>query len=301
MKKREIIIIMLSNPEEYFKFHSAFDNENDSLNTFYSNENYNFINPCVNTSENEKYSLYDQNNSGSIFFRYLEGPNNFEYPIISDDKNKSLKFTVLLKRDRGPRPKNESLGKKRHRHLKTHFDNLQIKIQVNFISFLINLSNDAVCSIFKENKQYNFKDIDHTFKINVSHQNLDFLKSSKIKDVLSIKISKKYSKYKNNQNINEQLLDEVCQKSPWLNNFFNLNYLDVFKSYYYNDKNQIDKISFCGQIISLSKKTQKKTFYQLLIKNKNIKKELINAVKNAYFNGKDPNSPMMDENRFESY
>ena len=108
------------------------------------------------------------------------------------------------------------------------------------------------------------------------------------------------NKYKTNKkNINKELLDEVCQKSPWLNDFFNLNYLDLFRCYY-NDQKQIDKISFCEQIIDLSKKTQKKTFYELLIKNKNIKRELINAVKNAYFNGKDPNCPMMDENRIES-
>ena len=72
----------------------------------------------------------------------------------------------------------------------------------------------------------------------------------------------------------------------------------MFKCYY-NDQKQIDKISFWDQIITLSKKTQKKTFYELLIKNKNIAKELINAVKNIYFNGKDPNCPMMDENRIE--
>ena len=80
---------------------------------------------------------------------------------------------------------------------------------------------------------------------------------------------------------------------------FNLNYLDLFKCYY-NDQKQIDKISICDQIITLSKKTQKKTFYELLIKNKNIKRELINAVKDVYFNGKDPNCPMMGENRIES-
>jgi hypothetical protein len=126
---------------------------------------------------------------------------------------------------------------------------------------------------------------------------LDFLKSSKIKDVLEKNISNIYTQYR--KTFNKELLDEVCQKSPWLNDFFNLNYLDLFRCYY-NDQKQIDKISFCEQIIDLSKKTQKKTFYELLIKNKNIKRELINAVKNAYFNGKDPNCPMMDENRIES-
>jgi hypothetical protein len=186
---------------------------------------------------------------------------------------------------------------KRHRHLNTHFDNLQIKIQVNYINFIINLSNDVLFIIFKNNKKYNIKDIDHAFKIDVSRKNFDFLKSSKIKDVLEKNISNKYTQYR--KTFNKELLDEVCQKSPWLNDFFNLNYLDLFK-FYYNDQKQIDKISIWDQIITLSKKTQKKTFYELLIKNKNIAKELIKAVKTVYFNEKDPNSPMIDENRIES-
>ena len=73
----------------------------------------------------------------------------------------------------------------------------------------------------------------------------------------------------------------------------------MFKCYY-NDQKPIDTISFCEQIITLSKETQKKTFYELLIKNKNITKELINAVKNVYLNGIDPSCSMMEENRIES-
>ena len=298
-KKGKIIIMSLTN-EEYTKFNtSLFDNENDSLNTYFSNGNYypfNYKYPDINFSENDEYPFFNPNNSNSNIIGYKEDFNTLEYPTLPIEKtNKSLIFSVSIKQGRGPKPK--SLGKKRHRHLNTHFDNLQIKIQVNYINFIINLSNDVLFLIFKKNKKYNIKDIDHAFKIDVSRKNFDFLKSSKIKDVLEKNISNKYKTYK--KNINKQLLDEVCQKSPWLNDFFNLNYLDLFRCYY-NDQKQIDKISFCEQIIDLSKKTQKKTFYELLIKNKNIKRELINAVKNAYFNGKDPNCPMMDENRIES-
>jgi hypothetical protein len=292
---------MLSGNEEYTKFHtSSYDNENDSLNTYFSNENYcpfMYGCSCINISENDEYPSFNPNNSNSIMTGYIP---DFKYldPILPIEKtNKSLIFSVLLKHGRGPKPKNEYLEMKRQRHLNTHFDNLQIKIQVNYINFIINLSNDVLFLIFKNNKKYNIKDIDHAFKIDVSRKNFDFLKSSKIKDVLEKNISIKYTQYR--KTFNKELLDEVCQKSPWLNDFFNLNYLDLFKCYY-NDQKQIDKISFCDQIIALSKKTQKKTFYELLIKNKNIAKELIKAVKTVYFNGKDPNYPMMDENRIES-
>ena len=299
-KKREIIIVMSIN-EEYIKFHSqSYDNDNDSLNTYFSYENhYHFIYGCPYTyvSENDEYSFFNPNNPNSNMTGYIEDFKNRENPILPIEKtNKSLKFRISLKQGPGPKPKNGCLEMKRHRHLNTHLDNLQIKIQVNYINFIINLSNDALFSIFKDNKKYNLKDINHEFKIDVTRKNFEFLKSSKIKDVLGKNISKKCTNYK--INFNKELLDEVCQKSPWLNDFFNLNYLDLFKCYY-NDQKQIDKISFCKQIITLSKKTQKKSFCELLIKNENIKKELINAVKNVYFNGKDSICPMMDENRIE--
>ena len=296
------IIIMLSINEEYIKFHTAsYDNENDSLNTYFSNENYYpFIYGCpyIYISENYEYPLFNPNNSNSIITGNISDFKTLEYPTLPIEKTiKCPKFSVLLKQGRGKKPENGYLEMKRHRHLNTHFDNLQIKIQVNYINFIINLSNDVLFLIFKNNKKYNIKDIDHEFKIDVSRKNFDFLKSSKIKNVLEKNISNKYKTYE--KNFNRELLDEVCQKSPWLNDFFNLNYLDLFKCYY-NDQKQIDKISFCDQIITLSKKTQKKTFYELLIKNKNIKRQLINAVKNVYFNGKDPICPMMVENRIES-
>ena len=299
-KKREIIIAMSIN-EEYIKFHSqSYDNENDSLNTYFSYENhYPFIygSPYTYVSENDEYSFFNPNNPNSNMTGYIEDFKNRENPILPIEKtNKSLKFRISLKQGPGPKPKNGCLEMKRHRHLKTHLDNLQIKIQVNYINYIINLSNDALFLIFKDNKKYNLKDIDHAFKIDVTRKNFDFLKSSKIKDVLGKNISKKCTNYK--IDFNKELLNEVCQKSPWLNDFFNLNYLDLFKCYY-NDQKQIDKISFCKQIITLSKKTQKKSFCELLIKNENIKKELINAVKNVYFNGKDTICPMMDENRIE--
>ena len=298
-KKREIIIIMSTN-EEYVKFHSpSYDYENDSLNTYYSNQNfypndnyYPFINRCpfIYVSENDENFLFNPNYNMT---EYIDDFRNKECSLLPIEKPK---FSVLLKPGRGPKPRNGFLEMKRSRHLNTHFDNLQIKIQVNYINFIINISNDVLFLIFKNNKKYNIKDIDHAFKIDVSRKNFDFLKSSKIKDVLGKNISNKYKTYK--KNFNKELLDEVCQKSPLLNDFFNLNYLDLFRCYY-NDQKQIDKISFCEQTITLSKKTQKKTFYELLIKYKNIKKELINAVKNVYFNGKDPDYSMLDENRIE--
>ena len=150
---------MSSNNEENGKFNSlSYDNENDSINTYFSNENYYpllYQDPYINISGNGDYSLFNPNYSYSIFSEYFKDFKDLEYHLESNHiTNKSMKFTVLLKQGRGPRPKNGYLDTKRHRHLNTHFDNLQIKIQVHFISFIINLSNDVLFSVFKENKKY---------------------------------------------------------------------------------------------------------------------------------------------------
>ena len=51
-----------------------------------------------------------------------------------------------------------------------------------------------------------------------------------IKDLLKIEISGKYKKY--DKSINERTLNEVCQNSVWLDNFFKLKNIQIFKDYY---------------------------------------------------------------------
>ena len=143
-KKRENIIVMSIN-EEYIKFHSpSYEYENDSLNTYFSYENhYPFIYGCpyIYVSENDEYSFFNPNNPNSNMTGDIEDFKNGENPILLIEKI-SPKFSVSLKQGRGPKPKDGCLVK-RHRHLNTNFDNLQVKIQVNYINFIKNLSNDV--------------------------------------------------------------------------------------------------------------------------------------------------------------
>ena len=106
-------------------------------------------------------------------------------------------------------------------------------------------------------------------------------KNSTIKDIIQKEISLKYKK---NNKDNTEILNEVCLKSNWLDEFFNQNYLKFF-TFYYNKGSPLEKISFKGKDIILSKKT--KTFYDLIERNKNLKMELIEIVKRVYFYGYD--------------
>ena len=109
------------------------------------------------------------------------------------------------------------------------------------------------------------------------------LKSYTIKDILNKRISIKHSKIED-KNLNQKIYKIVCKLSKWLENFFNMNFLVLF-NLYYSKEEPLKVIEYDGEKISLSDKTE--SFYYLLEKNKDYKKQLSDAAKIVYFNGYD--------------
>ena len=67
-----------------------------------------------------------------------------------------------------------------------------------------------------------------------------------------------------------------------MNEFFNMNFLILFKNYYFNKNYRLKQISIKGKIINLSKKTN--TFYDLYEKSDDDRKKLlIKFINRAYF------------------
>ena len=166
-------------------------------------------------------------------------------------------------------------------HGSNNFDNIQRKIQVHFLSFLINFCNDALKTEYTQFR-HSFKQINYKSKTTVNFNHTSFLKKSSIKDLLNLEISEKYSTY--NKFENKKLLDKIILKSKWLNDLFEMNYLKLF-DYYYNKEEPLYKIIFENKEILLSSKT--KSFYYLLEKNQDLKQEIIDTAKLVYFNGND--------------
>ena len=166
-------------------------------------------------------------------------------------------------------------------HGSNNFDNIQRKIQVHFLSFLINFCNDALKTEYTQFR-HTFKQINYKSKTTVNFNHTSFLKKSSIKDLLNLEISEKYSAY--NKFENKKLLDKIILKSKWLNDLFEMNYLKLF-DYYYNKEEPLYKIIFENKEILLSSKT--KSFYYLLEKNQDLKQEIIDTAKLVYFNGND--------------
>ena len=161
-------------------------------------------------------------------------------------------------------------------HGNKSFDNIERKIQVHFLNFIISFCNDALRYYFK-NSSFSFKKINQKEKIKVNFNNVSKLKKSKIKDLLNSEISAKFKKFDKNEN--KKLLSQL--KETWLDKLFDMNYLDLFKYYYNNKESRLDAINFEKKKIPLTEGT--KSFYELLEDNKEIKENIVEVAKIIYF------------------
>lgn len=196
------------------------------------------------------------------------------------DLGRNLFYIDKLRKKRG-RPIIGTSKIKKKTHGKCDFDNLERKIQVHFLNFLINFCNDALkLEFWYISNKFSFKKINYNDKTTINYKQTSYLKNLKIKDILNFKISDKYSK--SSKSANKDLLKRVTGTSIWLDKIFEMKYLQLF-NYYYNECEPLNKIFIENKYISFSPKT--KSFFYLLEKNIDLKNELINTVKNIYFNG----------------
>lgn len=260
------------------------ENQNESEPTFYNIPFFPeiFSNSGNNFFHNDFLSSLNINNSLSS---YISGDTNDIFPqnpltinsIFFQPEPRNI-FAVR-KKVRPGRKKKENGDKI---HLNTDLDNLLARIQVHFLSFIVNISNDALIAEFGEDTEYKFRNIDYKIKFNISYSSFTKLKDSSIKDVLNLSISPKYKRC--DPKINCQILEKVLKSdSDWLKKFFNMNYLKMFKEYYYQEK-QITEINYEGNIINFNKNNKTETFYDLLNKYKELKSDLINTVNSVYLN-----------------
>lgn len=209
--------------------------------------------------------------------------------IINRSKVDVFKTKFIYKRGRKTSYENKIPVLKRKRkkrfHGKDDFDNMERKTQVHFINFLLSFSNDIATYIYNEEKEINkkkFLDIEHKFKSIVSHDSLEETKKLKLYEVLSQKISKKYLKYSENNNI--ILLKDIEKKDHLLSEIFRKNIMELFREYYWNEGKDLKEINYKGISIKTSKQT--KNLNYLLMKNIHSKKKYENLINDVYFDGK---------------
>ena len=229
-----------------------------------------------NDSSNTIYYEINPKNSNNDTFNSTKN-NSFSPEISISDNMKNIIFKTVLHQKRGRKEKNVTIGKKYHGS--GDFDNIQRKIQVSFINFLINLANDAIKSILGKESKFIFKDVKYIFKKVVNHNYVEKLKKCKYSNIVQMKVSPKNRSY--NENSNKETYFKICQISPELKSFFDKNYLYIFQKYFCEVKNNQNIIDFDGLKIKLSKNT--KGLMDLLIKNGDRKQIFLDVVKNVYF------------------
>lgn len=224
--------------------------------------------------------------------------NNNNFTEENQEKKTNL-FTIKLLHKRGRKACSEenkimtlktmeTLGNKNRKrrrerkHGKNSFDNVQRKVQIHYINFLINLCNDILKSIYGQDTTKRFLDIEHKIKQKVSAEYFNHLKNLTLLEILSLNVSNKYAVRKNTDN-NIKIIKELVNTEPKIKYFFLAKHLDLFRKYYINEGKKLTEFEYNGIKISISKITE---CYSDLI-NKNIgSKAIINEViNNVYFDG----------------
>ena len=94
----------------------------------------------------------------------------------------------------------------------------------------------------------------------MNHSYVEKLKNKTIGEILQFDASSKNRKFSNT--INKQIFTNVISLSPFLNNFFNMSYLELFNNYYLKCNRTVN---LEGNTINYSPKT--KLFTDLVQKN----------------------------------
>ena len=170
---------------------------------------------------------------------------------------------------------------KKAEHTAKYIDNITRKIQVHFLTFLVDLINDIISTI--PNIDISMKDLDYDMKCKVSKEYFEKMKQSSIKELFeNINITSKYKKFE--KNINKENIKQLIEcDHDYFSNLFEKDYLFLFRLYYNNGK-PLNKLSLFGKTIIISDETE--TFYDLIQKpkNKESKFELIEVAKKNFIN-----------------
>lgn len=244
---------------------NTFSFSNETLNSFQDNSNPNeegFFQRGKMTEENSfQLSLEEINPWNSLDEEDEEDKNLYfikkeekaaDTPIAADSPKasssqniKSLKFiaieekssknesTQLTKKKRG-RGKAPNLEKNDKIHDKFSTDNLLRKIQVHYLTFIVNFINII---LKKLNYEQRFFKLDYELKKNVNKKNFDSLKNKTIGEILCNKISIKYKKQ--NVNANFEIYDQI-KDNEILKKILSENYIKLFKKIYYKSNKIIN-------------------------------------------------------------
>lgn len=175
---------------------------------------------------------------------------NHDIPYLDDSSSSDSSSTKPIEEK-----KLTKAGRKRKRpleigekeHSKDAHDNILRKIQVHFLTFILNYANAILSHL---NYSYQFIDIDYHIKKVISKQKFSSLKKKNIGEILCQEISPKFKTYKKDNN---EIIYNKVKNNKIVNYFLSQNFLKLFKEVYLKNKRYINEN---GVFFQLSEKVE---------------------------------------------
>ena len=216
------------------------------------------IQSSFNTSEENSIFSFIQINP----FNIPEDPENSncsygEKTSKMENNESHTTYTILKKGKRGRKRKSnikQANEKERPEHNKYARDNIRRKIQINYLKFLRNFVNKIIdeLGINDNSKICHFYPLSHKFSKEISKKYFILLKNSSIGNIFKENTT---PKYKNYEQLNIKVYNNIINKNENIKQILDKKYLDFFDIYYKNIR-QINLsdygISGINNIINLS-------------------------------------------------
>ena len=248
----------------YFNILKKIPSTNCMSSTFKPNLNINFDNYFLNLKEAPTFH-HKVNNKENLINNDIPDKINLNDNNKDDTKTSSSKQIMFKlqnqysKKKRGRSIKEiDKKDQKPRQHSSTDFDNLLRKLQVHYLTFVIQFANIMLDNFYPSDKNFRFLNISYDAKKNVKHSYVESLKMKKMKDILIMPPSKKY-KINSNQNINLEIYERIRETNSFLEDFFEITYLELFNKYYMKNSKifefngisiNFEKISFFSDLIN---------------------------------------------------
>ena len=289
------ITIGISNENSAFKKIKLETNQSDDI--YYKKNASIFQKKIKNYASNmivinETDSISDLDNNIILEINAPSKKNIFKSTYFSKiDENNIENENAIKKNKRGRKPLSEVRTKRVHDA--SDYDNILRKIQVHYLTFIIAFTNDLIEAFIPDNKELKFKNLSYDLKRTVSHSYVEKLKNKTIGEILQFKVS---PKNRNSvESVNQQIYQKICISNPFLKQFFDMPYLELFNNYYYKSNRNF---SFEGVKLKISQKT--KFFVDLLQKNYLVADKIKHiATENFSQNDENNKSPFFVTNKKE--
>ena len=177
------------------------------------------------------------------------------------------------------------INNRKKKHDKYDIDNILTKIQVNYMTFIINFVN-YILDFLNHNKNERFKQIDYKIKQKLNQKVFNNLKLKKLQDIVCLKISPKNKKIINQDTDFNKNLYINLKKIPIINKILEENYLKFFRNIYYKSEKTISLKPY-GIDTNITLSDNIKTFNDKInFKDKDYIEAIQKCVNNNYFEKK---------------